>query len=215
MTTNHRVRGSATLVTAVAIGALLLSACGEGASVELADPPPATTAPTEEVTSEEPTEEVTSEEPTEEVTSEEPTEEVTSEEPTEEVTSEELTSDLRVLPSPEVGSCVIMAELEDASLFDFPTVPCDEEHDAEVIHTFDVDDPEFPGEDDLQDHAGAVCEPVFEAYIGSDFWSSSLDMYLFWPSSYTWNTFNDREIICIAYTMDGSMVTESFRDSGL
>ncbi|WP_168211887.1 septum formation family protein [Ruania zhangjianzhongii] len=114
----------------------------------------------------------------------------------------------------EVGSCVNTSDFE-GEITEIPTVDCSEEHDAQVFHLFDMDDGDFPGDDAISTAAEEQCLPAFEEFVGADYQESSLDINFIGPSQDTWDQADDREVICVLYTMDGSTSTESFEGSGL
>lgn len=116
--------------------------------------------------------------------------------------------------SVDVGSCVNSSDLS-GEITDIPTVDCSDEHDGQVFHTFDLDDGDFPGQDDVDAQAEDGCISGFEDFVGTSFEDSSLAVKYITPSEDTWNDANDREIICAAFTSDGSTVTESFEDSDM
>ena len=114
----------------------------------------------------------------------------------------------------EVGACVNTSDFE-GEITEIPTVDCSEEHDAQVFHTFDMDDGDFPGDDAISTAVEEQCLPAFEEFVGADYQESSLDINFIGPSQDTWDQADDREVICVLYTMDGSTSTESFEGSGL
>lgn len=114
----------------------------------------------------------------------------------------------------EVGSCVNTSDFE-GEITEIPTVDCSEEHDAQVFHLFDMDDGDFPGDDAISTAAEEQCLPAFEEFVGTGYQESSLDINFIGPSQDTWDQADDREVICVLYTMDGSTSTESFEGSGL
>lgn len=122
-------------------------------------------------------------------------------------------------PSADQGECISMAQMVEESgdegVADIPTVDCDEEHDAQVVHTYEVEGDEFPGEEALYEQAAEECIPGFEDFVGSDFMESELDVDPLLPSPDSWDQANDREVLCIAFAMDGSTTTESWEGSGI
>lgn len=114
----------------------------------------------------------------------------------------------------EVGDCVNTSDFE-GEVTEIPTVECSEEHDAQVFHLFDMEDGDFPGDDAISTAAEEQCLPAFEEFVDTGYQESSLDINFIGPSQDTWDQADDREVICILYTMDGSTSTESFEGSGL
>src|SRR5215510_8685518 len=94
-----------------------------------------------------------------------------------------------------VGDC-----FDDGSTFDdenvnsVPGVPCSDPHDNEVYAVFDVAMTTFPG-DAMSDMAHEGCLQRFEAFVGTDYESSSLDIATLYPSAESWRE-NDREVVC-------------------
>lgn len=115
----------------------------------------------------------------------------------------------------EVGACIVTADLP-SDMTEIPTVDCTEEHDAQVVGKFDVEeDGDYPGEDALTAEAEERCAAAFEEYVGIAFEESSLKMSYVYPSEETWNQANDREVLCFAQTADGSTVTESWEGAAI
>ena len=114
----------------------------------------------------------------------------------------------------EVGACVNSSDLE-GEITEIPTVDCSEEHDSQVFFLAEMTDDEFPGQEGVQAAAEEQCLPAFEDFVGATYEESSLDISYIGPSQETWDQADDREVICILYTMDGSTSTESFEGSGL
>lgn len=97
----------------------------------------------------------------------------------------------------EVGACTNTSDLQ-GEITDIPTVDCSEEHDAQVIGKFDLDDGDFPGEDAIATAAEEGCREQFESFIGISYDESSLLMNFIGPNQSTWEQANDREVICFA-----------------
>jgi hypothetical protein len=114
----------------------------------------------------------------------------------------------------EVGACIVTADLP-SDMTDIPTVECTEEHDAQVVGKFDVDDGDYPGDDALTAEADERCAAAFEEFVGIAYADSSLDISYVYPSEDTWTQANDREILCFAATADGSTVTESWEGAAI
>ena len=102
---------------------------------------------------------------------------------------------------PEEGSSTQVTELQ--------AVPCDEPHDNEVFHVFDLDDGDFPGADEAKELGLAGCEPELEAYIGATAEEAGLAIVPVTPTEESWNNRDDRTVICALYKADGSELTGS------
>jgi hypothetical protein len=109
-----------------------------------------------------------------------------------------------------VGDC-----FDDGSTFDddnvdsVPGVPCTNPHDNEVYAVYDVAVASFPG-DGMADMAHEGCLARFEAFVGKDYESSSLDIATLYPSSESWQE-NDREVVCAVYDVDAKKLTGSVK----
>ena len=99
---------------------------------------------------------------------------------------------------------------ENASIGSVPGVPCSSPHDNEVYAVFDVDAPSFPG-DAMADMAHDACLARFEAFVGKDYESSTLDVASLFPSKDSWNQQNDREVICAVYDIEAKKLTGSVK----
>jgi len=109
-----------------------------------------------------------------------------------------------------VGDC-----FNDGSTFDdqevnsVPGVPCTDPHDNEVYAVYDVAAAEFPGEE-MADIAHAGCEERFQAFVGKDYDSSSLDIATLYPSPESWRQ-NDREVVCAVFDVDAKKLAGSVK----
>lgn len=118
----------------------------------------------------------------------------------------------------EVGDCfndpegVDLEQEEGADLTSVGAVPCNEPHDNEVIHLFDVEDEdEFPGTDALMEQA-ETCTGPFEQYVGISYDESELEIFPFVPTAESWER-GDREIVCAVYLPEGQKLTGTVRDA--
>jgi hypothetical protein len=78
-------------------------------------------------------------------------------------------------------------------------VDCERPHLYEVFGVFDHeagDDDPYPGDDAILEYADDACQPLFEAFVGSDYQSSIYWITSVTPSDETWNEADDREIVC-------------------
>jgi hypothetical protein len=106
-----------------------------------------------------------------------------------------------------VGDC-----FDDGSTFDdsevdsVPGVPCFKPHDNEVYAVYDVAAASFPGEE-MAEMAHEGCMQRFEAFVGKDYDSSSLEIATLYPSRESWQQQNDREVVCAVYDVDEKKLT--------
>jgi hypothetical protein len=113
----------------------------------------------------------------------------------------------------EVGMCV-NGVTEGSVIARIDPVSCSTPHDNEVVGTATY--PEsgaYPGQAALETFAAPPCIAAFNAYVGVDFSSSSLDMLPILPTDTTWAS-GDRAITCIVLARDRSKLTSSVKGAG-
>jgi len=91
-----------------------------------------------------------------------------------------------------------------------PGVPCSKPHDNEVYAVFDVNAASFPG-DEMAAMAQDACIERFEAFVGRDYESSSLDVASLYPSRESWQEQNDREVVCAVYDINAQKLAGSVK----
>lgn len=119
------------------------------------------------------------------------------------------------IPEYEVGACLDWrGEIAATATADeIRVVDCGVPHAGEVVAR-----PEhpgatsYPGEDALLAWAWAPCIAGFRDYVGSEYWTSSLDLALLYPSDILWLK-GDRTLECVAVDMAGGRLIGSVRDS--
>jgi hypothetical protein len=92
-------------------------------------------------------------------------------------------------------------------------VPCDQPHDLEAFHRFELPDGDFPGDDDMDRAVDEECIPAFEEFVGRSYEDSELDLAFLTPTADSW-TDGDREVVCSLYAMDLSPLEGSMAGSG-
>lgn len=100
----------------------------------------------------------------------------------------------------EVGQCIPYVDWEE-DVYYVPVVSCDEPHTDEVYLTFDIEDGEFPGDEEVGLIADERCVAEFETFVGHAYADSVLDFYWSVPTQRTWRL-GDREVVCIVYSYD-------------
>jgi putative regulator of septum formation len=114
----------------------------------------------------------------------------------------------------DVGMCV-NGVAEGSVIARIDPVSCSTPHDNEVVGTTRY--PEagaYPGQAALETFAAPPCIAAFNAYVGVDFSSSSLDMLPILPTDATWAS-GDRAITCIVLARDRSKLTSSVKGAGV
>jgi hypothetical protein len=116
-----------------------------------------------------------------------------------------------------IGDCFddgVSAATEEATdIGDVTARPCDEPHDSEVFHTFDLQSDELPTDDEIMDEAYATFDGAFETFVGTTFEGSELDYGVIWPNHRGWKA-GDRTVTCALFSLDGSKLEGSVRGSG-
>lgn len=94
------------------------------------------------------------------------------------------------------------------------TVDCAESHTAEVFAIFDIEGDDFPGTSEIQAQANEGCNGRrFEDYVGTPYTQSEIYSTYLVPTEETWNEADDRTVICLAVTQDGSATEGSVKDA--
>mgnify|MGYP001214348278 CR=1 FL=1 len=113
----------------------------------------------------------------------------------------------------EVGDCVEdEATLNSA---DVEAISCDDSHVFELIGRFDVEDGDFPGQEELSSEGNERCTgDIFEEYVGVPY-AESAEVFAspVVPTEETWNEADDRTVLCFAHTQDLSATTGSVENS--
>lgn len=104
-------------------------------------------------------------------------------------------------------------EDDDDGVFQVRKLDCAQPHKYEVYHLHRASEGRYPGTDALSALSSKVCEAKFQSFVGRVYEDSDLDYEVLWPSEDGWNTENDREIVCLLSSMDGSLLTGSMRGS--
>ena len=114
-----------------------------------------------------------------------------------------------------VGQCILLPEDKSATTATtLEKTSCTREHDAEVFAVASAPDRDFPGAEALNRQAETDCISAFDAYVGSDYLTSTLDATWMIPTKDSWAQ-NDRSIVCLARPLDHSKLTSSVKESGL
>jgi hypothetical protein len=99
-------------------------------------------------------------------------------------------------------------EIDDVRL-----VPCDEPHDLEAFHDFDLPDGDLPSEEALDEAIEEACVPAFEEFVGRGYEDSELDLAFLTPTEDSWAE-GDRRVLCSIYAMDMTKLRGSVEGSG-
>lgn len=115
-----------------------------------------------------------------------------------------------------VGDCfnddesIVTGELSEVT--DVGAVPCDQPHDNEAYHVFDLPDGDYPGDDALAEQAFTACETPFGEFVGLSYADSELDLFPITPTEASWQQ-GDREVICAVFLPE-QQLTGTVKGSG-
>ncbi len=108
------------------------------------------------------------------------------------------------------GDCFIAGE---AQVVEFVSgVPCSMDHDGEVFAVFDMQDSTWPGATTVESVATRECQARFSSATGLALDAAVARLSAFAPTMDSWN--EDRSIICIATSPDGSMMRGTLTGAG-
>ena len=114
----------------------------------------------------------------------------------------------------QVGDCFNDPDSSATEVSSLEAVPCDEPHDNEVFHVFDLEGDDYPGDDEVARLGTEGCEPELEAYVGAPPAEAGLAIVPVTPTEGSWNDSDDRTILCAAYNADGTPLTGSIEGRG-
>lgn len=106
----------------------------------------------------------------------------------------------------EVGDCLNDSSLS-GTVTTVPIVPCEKPHDSEAYHAENLPDGDFPGDDAVAASAEEICYDAFTDFIGVAYEESMYDYSFYLPTEDSWNSLDDREVLCTAYDPSGTQVT--------
>lgn len=112
----------------------------------------------------------------------------------------------------QIGDC--FNEPDEDLVVSVEGVPCLDFHDAEVYDMVDLPAGPWPGDLAVGQQGWLACEQTFEAYVGRDYATSSLDIGVLTPIESGWAT-GDREVVCYVFDYNGATLTRSVRGSGI
>ncbi|MBL5973935.1 MAG: hypothetical protein D3X82_09295 [Candidatus Leucobacter sulfamidivorax] len=104
-----------------------------------------------------------------------------------------------------VGDCLNTDETLSEETTSVPVVPCSEPHADEVYYSFLIDEPSFPGNDEVIRMADEGCLAEFESFIGTPWADSEIDYWPMYPTEGSWKN-GDREVLCMVWDPTGDTV---------
>jgi hypothetical protein len=104
---------------------------------------------------------------------------------------------------------------EEIELERVAAVPCSVPHDNEVYAVVHLEEPSFPGPEEMAALAANLCFARFDAFVGKAYEESVLDIFNLYPSKESWTRRGDREVVCALYHMNAEKLEGTARNSGL
>lgn len=114
------------------------------------------------------------------------------------ITERQEVSTLKILQ----GDCLddpqlLAARGETVEATTIEAVPCDEAHDLEAYHVFDLEGQEYPGDERAFRMAARGCVAEFRPFVGRSYRSSELEFWTYYPLKRSWDFFDDRAVVCV------------------
>ena len=106
---------------------------------------------------------------------------------------------------------------ESVEISDVEVVSCDDPHQNEVYAVVLIEEPPelaYPGSDRVSDLAADLCLERFDEFVGLPYVDSRLDIFTLAPTQDSWESLDDREVICSLYDLDSTYMEGSMRGSG-
>ena len=104
----------------------------------------------------------------------------------------------------KVGDCTKEELKEEATEIDL--VPCTEPHTHEAYFSVDYVGDAYPGSATLEVFAEQQCVGAFADYVGVELAQSNLYFTYIYPSVTTWQSKNDRQVVCFVVSRNELLV---------
>ncbi len=111
----------------------------------------------------------------------------------------------------EVGDCFNSSDIASEKILNVDVLECSEAHDIEIYASGALEGEEFPGRDGASQWAETYCYEQFEGFVGIPYEQSALVFNWIYPTSDTWESHGDREVLCLLQSPQP--VTGSLRGS--
>jgi hypothetical protein len=109
------------------------------------------------------------------------------------------------------GDCVMTPKNSQSVLTRLEEVPCDEDHDGEVVGVVRLgDESAYPGEQELQKRANEACTTRLLDYIDEDLNPLDYRLLYVYPNRESWR--REKRAVCVVSRVDGRTMDESIRD---
>jgi hypothetical protein len=111
----------------------------------------------------------------------------------------------------EVGDCFDDPEQGVTEVESIRALPCDQPHDNEVFHEFELPEgAELPSREAIDEQIGTRCLPAFDEFVGIAYEDSALDVFTFEPTAGSWRQ-GDRTVTCAVYDLSGDKLVGTAR----
>lgn len=107
----------------------------------------------------------------------------------------------------KVGDCLndgLNVNSKSTTISSMERLHCGAPHSFEVYHADNLTNAKFPGTKVVNELGDAICIAKFEGFIGKTFYESELTLIALYPTPESWELRNDRRILCLLTTQDGS-----------
>jgi hypothetical protein len=98
------------------------------------------------------------------------------------------------------GDCLLPDKKVSGEVDKINAVPCSDPHTQEVFAVPEYPDKNggaYPGEGEIKKFADAACLEAFGTYTGTDYLDSHLFFSYLHPSVDSWNSGDDRQVVCV------------------
>ena len=111
-----------------------------------------------------------------------------------------------------VGDCFDLKDPAADEIEEVTAGPCSVEHEYEMFFVGAMPEGAFPTDDAMNSFIETNCDPAFDAYVGTAYLDSELEMFLLTPTEDAWLA-GDRSIQCSVYHPRIHRLTESLKGS--
>lgn len=115
------------------------------------------------------------------------------------------------VPELQTGDCFNDPEPDELDRIDtVEVVPCELPHDNEIFHSFTLAEGAMPAQEDVFELSANQCLPAFDAFVGTPFELSEMDVFPLTPTLEQWEG-GHRTIHCVLFNLDLSDLVGSAR----
>jgi hypothetical protein len=102
-----------------------------------------------------------------------------------------------------VGDCT--GEMPAGSIKTVTLIPCSQAHYWEAFSATTLTDASYPGQTAIGEKATTACAAAFKEFVGVSGSASKYSFNYFYPDQNSWDSSNDRQILCLAGSEDGNI----------